>query len=222
MDQFEKISISNFIWYLVPGLGLIFFLLFPLLVFNPEITKLFFNTVGPFGIIILGIILGFLLDGLRLYRFRPKYSKIRESFFLDLQATIAFNLDPYFIQSCINDIASSKKVTGLSLRHAIWIMLGNFTILGFLEGIFWVLYSLYLYFFPPCTYSLFDKNVSRNTAIGICAVFAVLFLFIGSRFLCISTQDQKTTNRMYLDFAKQHRDKIRQSLNITSNITSRD
>jgi len=215
MDQFEKISISNFIWYLVPGLGLIFFLLFPILVFKPEVTKLFFNTVGPFGIIILGTILGFFLDGLRLYRFRPKYSAIRDAFFQELKSTIAPNLDPYFIQSHINDLASSKKVTGLSLHHAIWIMLGDFTILAFLEAIFWLKYSLYLYFFPLCAYSLFDKNVSRYTAIRICTVFSVLFFVIAFRFLQISTQDQKNTNKMFTNFAKQYRDEIRQLLNIT-------
>jgi len=214
MDQFEKISISNFIWYLVPGLGLIFFLLFPILVFHPEVTKLFFDTVGPFGIIILGIILGFFLDGLRLYRFRPRYSAIRDAFFQELKATIAPNLDPYFIQSHINDLANNKKVTGLSLHHAIWIMLGDFTILAFFEAIFWVLYSLYLYFFPPCAYSLFDKNVSRCAAIGICAAFSVLFFVIALRFLQISRQDQNNTNKMFTNFAKQYRDEIRQLLNI--------
>jgi len=214
MDQFEKISISNFIWYLVPGLGLIYLLLFPLLVFQPRVTILFFNTVGPFGIIILGTILGFFLDGLRLYRLRPKYFLIRERFFQDLKTIIAPNLDPYFIQSHINDLANSKKVTGLSLHHAIWIMLGDFTILAFAEAIFWGLTSLYLCLFAPSTYSLFNKNMPTHTAIIICAGFSALFLIIGCRFLCISRQDQNNTNKMFTTFAEQYRDEIRKLLNV--------
>jgi hypothetical protein len=158
--------------------------------------------------------LGFILDGLRLYRFRPKYSAIRDAFFQELKGTIAPDLDPYFIQSHIKDLANNKKVTGLSLHHAIWIMLGDFTILTFFEAIFWVLYGFYLYFSPPCAYSLFDKNVSRCTAIGICGAFSVLFFVIALRFLQISTQDQNNTNKMFTNFAKQYRDEIWQLLNI--------
>ena len=217
MDLFNKVTISHFIWYLVPGLGLIFFLLFPLLVFNPHVTKLFFQTIGPFGIIILGIILGFALDGLRLYRFRPKYFSIREEFFRHLQATIDPDLDPYFIQSHINDVARNRNVTGLSLHHAIWIMLGHFTILGFFEAFFWLLATLYFRFFSTSAYSvLFGTDVFRETAIMICAAFTVLFLIISFRFLNISTEDQKNTNTMFSNFAEQYGDEIRQLLNVTA------
>ena len=216
MDLFNKITISQLIWYLVPGLGLIFFFLFPLLVFKPHVAKLFFETIGPFGIIILGIILGFSLDGLRLYRFRPNYSKIKNRFFQQLQATIDPDLDPYFIQSHINDVARIKNVPELSLHHAIWIMLGQFTILGFLETLFWLLATLYFRFYSASEYLvLFGTNVFREVAIMLYAAFAVLFLFIGFRFLYISTEDQKNTNKMFSNFAEQHRDEIRQLLNVT-------
>lgn len=215
MDAFEKISISLLIWYLVPGLGLIFFIVFPILVLSPTIAKLFVITAGPFGLLILGIILGFLLDGLRLYRFRPGYSKIRKGFFRDLQTIIAPSLNPYFIQSCISDVAKTKNVTGLSLHHAIWIMLGDFTILSFLETIFWALVVLYLYFFAPCTFLLFDNGMPKNIAIIISSLFLVVFLLVGFRFLSISKEDQNNTNRMFTDFSNQHRDEIRSLMNIT-------
>ncbi|HAB51985.1 MAG TPA: hypothetical protein DCE80_07435 [Ignavibacteriales bacterium] len=213
MDLFSKITISHFIWYLVPGLGFILFLFFPLLVFKPELTKLLFETVGPFGIIILGTILGFLLDGLRLYRFRPNYSKIREAFFSQLKSIINPALNPYFIQSHVDDVARSKSVTGLSFHHAIWIMLGQFTILGFLEAFFWILSTIYFYHYKATEYSFFGASVSGDTAIIFCGSFSVLFLLISWRFLYTSIQDQETTNNMFLDFARQHCDEIRRLLN---------
>lgn len=214
MDQFEKISISHLIWYLVPGLGLIFFLLFPFIVFNPQFIKVFFNTVGSFGIILLGIILGFFLDGLRLYRLRPKYSNIRKEFFQNLQQLIDPKLDPYFIQSRINDLAKQKNITGLSLHHAIWIMLGDFTLLAFIESGFWILAGLYFYFSPSCTYLLFEKNLSRDTAIIVCVFFAIFFFVIYKRFLYVSREDQNNTNKMFMEFAGRYRDEIRELLNI--------
>ena len=215
MDLFSKITISHFIWYLVPGLGLIFFLLFPLSVFNPHVTRLIFETLGPFGIVILGIILGFALDGLRLYRFRPRYSSIRSAFFLHLQEIIAPHLNPYFIQSHINDVARSKSVTELSLRHAIWIMLGNFTILAFLEALFWLLAALYFNFSTTSAYSLFGTYVSKEAAILVFEALAALFLIIAFRFLHVSIQDQKVTNMIFSNFAEQHCNEIKKLINVT-------
>lgn len=213
MDMFNKITMSHFIWYLVPGLGLIFFLLFPLLVFQPHVAKLIFETVGPFGIIILGIILGFFLDGLRLYRWRPKYSEIKDTFFRELQNTIDIDLNPYFIQSHISDVARSKNITGLSLHHAIWIMHGHCAILGLVEALFWQLATLYFYFSEIPAYSLFGMDVSRGVAIMSCIGLWGLFFFIGFRFQQISIEDQKTTNKMFLNFAAQHSNEIQELLN---------
>lgn len=217
MDIFKKISVSNLIWYLLPGLGLILFILFPLMVFNPRVAASFLSAIGVLGIIVLGIILGFFLDGLRLYRLlRLHHSKFRNTFFKQLQDTIADNLDPYFILSCINDIANNKNVSGISIHHAIWIMLGHFTVLAFLEALFWASASFYLYYYPYPVYSLFDINMCIMNAMLICFIFFVLFFIICWRFFVIYREDQNNTNCMYLNFAKQHRDEIRRILNITA------
>ena len=216
MDMFKKINVSHVIWYLLPGLGLILFILFPLMVFNPHVAASFLKVVGVFGIIVLGIILGFFLDGLRLYRLlRLHHSKFRNAFFEQLQETISDNLDPYFILSCINDIANNKKFNGISLHHAILIMLGHFTVLAFIEAIFWALACFYLYYSSNSVYPLFDINICVYNAINICFMFSVLFFIIGWRFFIIYKEDQNNTNCMYLNFAKQHREEIRQLLNIT-------
>lgn len=216
MNMFKKINVSHVIWYLLPGLGLIILTLFPLMVFRPLVALAFLNSVGIIGVIVLGIILGFFLDGLRLYRLlRTQHSHFRDVFFKQLQNTIADNLNPYFILSSISDIADNKKNTGISLHHAIWIMLGHFTVLTFLETFFWVLAFCHLYFFSNPVYSLFNIDVCRINALAICIGFSCLFFIIGCRFLVIYREDQNNTNLMYLNFAKQHRDEIRQFLNIT-------
>ncbi len=215
MDTFNKITVSNFIWYLVPGLGLIFFILFPLIVFQPHATKMFIDTVGPFGLIILGSILGFLLDGLRLYRFRPGYFKIKNIFFQKLQSTIAGIDNPYLIQSLIYDVAKNKNITGLSLHHAIWIMLGHFAILALLEGFYWLLTALYFTYMKISVYHLFGAISSQGVVLMSCVAFGLLFVLIGFRLLYIANEDQNTTNNMFSSFAEQHRDEILQLFNVT-------
>jgi len=215
MDMFKKIDVSHVIWYLLPGLGLILLILFPLMVFKPNVAASFLNAVGILGILVLGIILGFFLDGLRLYRLlRIDHKNFRSDFFNQLQDIIARELNPYFILSCINDIATDKKNTGISLHHAIWIMLGHFTVLAFLESFFWALAWYYLYYFSNPMYSLFNTEICRTSAMVICTVFFIIFFSIGLRFFAIYKEDQNNTNSMYLDFAKQHRDEIRRLLNI--------
>lgn len=215
MDIFKNISVSHVIWYLLPGLWLILLILFPLMVFKPNVAASFLNAVGIVGILVLGVVLGFFLDGLRLYRLlRIDHKNFRRVFFSQLQDIITNNLNPYFILSCINDIATDKKITGISLHHAIWIMLGHFTVLSFLESFFWAIACYYLYYFSNPMYSLFNTETGRINAMLICIAFFTLFFIIGCRFFIIYKEDQKNTNSMYLDFAKQHRDEIRRLLNI--------
>jgi uncharacterized integral membrane protein len=216
MDVFSKVTISNFIWYLVPGLELIFFLLFPILVYKPQSAMQFFNAVGPFGLIIIGIVFGFFLDGLRLYRLRWDYKKIKDDFFNELKKIIEGVENPYIIQSAISDLARNKNISGLSLHHAIWIMLGHFTILSFLEAFYWMYIFLYFYYVEKSTYSLFGIDVSYNTFMYASFGFFLLFLIVGIRLLYISTEDQKNTNNMFLGFAKNHSSEIKQLLKVQS------
>ncbi|MBA3030227.1 MAG: hypothetical protein FP814_02515 [Desulfobacterium sp.] len=214
MDLFNKITISNLIWYIVPGLGMIFFVLFPILALNPHIVKLFYEQIGEIGLLILGTILGFLFEGLRLYRFRPGYSTIKKGFFDELTKTIGTDLNPYFVQSHVDDFARTKNYVGLSLHHAIWIMLGQFTILFLFEALFWGIMAIYNYYYITQYYSLFGLNISRIEYITYCGAFSVTFLSIGLRLMVTSTQDQKNTNNMFLNFAKQYRHDLQKLLNM--------
>lgn len=216
MDIFNKITISNFIWYLVPGLGLIFFILFPLMVLQPHVAKNIISTAGPFGLIVLGSISGFFLDGLRLYRLRPGYSKIKTAFFGELRTTITGIENPYIIQSLIYDVAESKNITGFGLHHAIWIMLGHFAILSLIEGIFWMLMALYFTYMELPVYHLFGVNLSKEVTLIYCVAFGLLFVLSAFRLLYIAKEDQKNTNDMFSSFAEQHRDDILRLFNVSS------
>ncbi len=218
MELFNKITIAHFIWYLVPGLALIFFILFPFLILNPHLTKYIFTNLGPIGVILLSIILGFALDGLRLYRLRPGYNNIKQSFFNSLIKVLDVNgLDPYFVQSHVTDVAKQKKVTGIGIHHAIWIMHGHLAMISLLECILWVLVSAYFLHYGSGAYPILIITQSKCVAIGTYIFFVVLFLLISIRFHLISTEDQVVTNNMFLNFAQQHKDEIRKLLNAKSN-----
>jgi hypothetical protein len=226
MVFFNKFTVSHFIWYLVPGLGFLFFLFFPLVVFSPATAIQIFNSLGAAGLTMLGIVFGFILEGLRLYRFRVHYSTIRTEFFANVQNSIGANLNAYFILSHISDVANEKKYTGLNLSHAIWIMIGHFTIISFLESVFWFIaaivtwiitipcISTYFNLPPTIPYKIFSLPVNMETTIVFCILLSILFFVFFLRFNYISVEEQKTTNSKYLDFAKQHRKELREFLNL--------
>jgi len=217
MDLFNKITIAHFIWYLVPGLALVFFLLFPFLILNPHLAYLIFKNLNPLGVILLGIVLGFSLDGLRLYRFRPNYKKTKDAFFMNLKEAINIELDPYFIQAQVSDVAKQKKVTGIGIHHAIWIMHGHLAILAFLECAFWGVTTLYILIWGDYPfYFMTIAGESRWLMASLYATLGGLFFLIGLRFHLVSMEDQNTTNTMFLNFAKQYRKEIQTLLNMTT------
>ena len=217
MDIFDKISISQFIWYLVPGLSLIFLIALPVSAVNAIMIKSVFETLGPIGIFILSINLGFIVEGLRLYRLRPNYFQIRKDFFSELQGVFHTDLDPYFVQSNVSDLARKKNAGGISLHHSIWIMLGQISILTFIEAIYWLVFPM---FFNWCnqnsTIELFGAQYPNWKAALLCLIFFVIFLIISIRLIVISTEDQRNTNKMFLNFASQNKDQLKTQMNLTS------
>lgn len=215
MEIFNKISISHLIWYLVPGLALAFIMLFPFVVISPPIAKAIFTNLGPIGLLLLSIIFGFGLDGLRLYRLRPHYLKMKTDFFGQLTASVgASGLDPYFVQSSIADLARQKDVTGIGIHHAIWIMHGHLAMLAFLESFFWILAAVYFYVFESGPYPVLVTTASWGKALVLYLGLACTFFLLGIRFHRISREDQSTTNTMFLNFAKQHAVEIKSILKI--------
>ncbi len=186
------------------------------MVLQPHVTKKIIDTAGPFGLFLLGSISGFFLDGLRLYRLRPGYSKIKTTFFNELRATITDIDNPYLILSLIYDVARSKNITGFGLHHAIWIMLGHFAILSLAEGILWLLMALYFTYMDLPVYHLFGANLSKEVALISCVAFGLLFVLIAFRLLYTAKEDQINTNNMFSSFAEQHRDDIFRLFNVTS------
>ncbi len=215
MDLFNKISISHFIWYLMPGLGGLLLIYFPILVFNPVAIKISIEAMGSVGLILLCIILGFLLDGLRLYRYKYNYECIKQDFFKKMQNIVGKELDPYLIQNNIIELMRKKKISAINVHHSIWIMHGHFSILCFIQAIFWLFVIVYIQDAKQESYSIFGSyTFTKYSTITFCTFAILTFVLIGYRFMCISNEDQTTTNNMFLDFGRQHTKELKQLLNI--------
>jgi|SRR5208282_3309975 len=214
MEVVEKISLTHFIWYLLPGLALLLLFLFPLSLINLDVAVKLYKLLGASGIIILAAVLGFVVEGLRLYRLRPKYHSTKQVFFAKLQTTLKSELDPYYLLSRVKHIATDKNIADFELRHSIWIMLGQLTALFFLESFFWFLAYIYVLYFAPKEnmYNVFSSCLPWPLTIPVIYAAMVFFGIITLRLYYISMDEQRTTNNMILSFAEQNAPEIIRSL----------
>jgi hypothetical protein len=211
MDTFDKLSVSQLVWYLLPGLAGVIIVLFPLAVLSPDLAAKLATSLGALGFAILGMVVGFVLDGLRLYRLRPGYRTIRKEFFAQLQKTLNSDQDPYFLFYEVNTLALTQNNTIYRFSHSIWIMLGQMTFLSWTHGLIWavVLVAYCIHRFTP---NLLGTAVSGGTFVAVCLAVAAVSVVVGLRLLCISIEEQRKTNKIFLEFARANAADIQKAL----------
>lgn len=217
----NKISVSHLIWYLVPGLCLLAFVMLPMVAFCPQLLKSAVNTITPIGLLVLGVLCGFILDGLRIYRFRDGYNKIKNEFFKKLLNVFGLNsaYNPYFVLSIVNDYAAKDKNSNISLHHAIWIMHGTIAILSLMNSIIWLIIGVFVLTHDGNgQVTFFTVNCSWPAICIYCFLFAVIFFSIFWRINQISIEDQNTTNDMFLGYARSRKNAILEIIVENNNI----
>jgi hypothetical protein len=211
-----KVSISQLIWFLVPGLCVVAFVLFPLGAFYPYQIASFIRAISPIGLFVFGILCGFLLDGLRVYRLRRGYSNLKHNFFSDLKKVLEVedDNDSYYLLSMINEQAVKDEITDISFNHAIWIMQGNMAVLSLVKALVWAVLAGIAFFGnnPNSKIIFFSFELSPLAVALTSAVFSLLFLAAGWRMLVMSIAEQITTNNKFLGYARSKKKVIKERI----------
>jgi hypothetical protein len=80
--KLENINITYFIWYLLPGLNIIGInILLPLCLIYPHKVIILLSISNAVAILFAALIIGYIIDSLKLYQFSVGYSKASENFF---------------------------------------------------------------------------------------------------------------------------------------------
>lgn len=196
---------TQIIWYILPGFMLMFICVFPFVIISPQNALPLLNDISGAMWIIIGILLGFVLEGLRLYRIRPYYNKIKKQFFEELQSSFrkknkSRSINPYFILDQIYDLATEKKYDTIRLYHSIWILLGQLSIILCVAGvIYFPAIAIFSYkLLSVCL--VLGINVTVLMYILIWGIIIALTIVMGIRIMVISLEEQKKVNSMYLEF----------------------
>lgn len=144
MELLKKVTVARAVWYFVPGLLFLFYFFLPLAAFKYEETTRLIRDYGIGTLALLGLVIGFVLDGLRLYRLRPKYNQIKSEFLDQLRDTVGANLDPHYLFLGINEFAGRDREAGLDYKYTVWAVIGQFTFLTWCEAGIWFLSPIVL------------------------------------------------------------------------------
>lgn len=220
MDKlFERVIYvaTQIIWYIVPGFMLMFATIVPFIIISPSDTLAVLNGIGGFIWFAVGILLGFLMEGLRLYRLRPGYNRIKQHFFSQLQLPFhreddSRDLNPYYILDHIYDLATEKKYETIRLYHSIWIMLGQLSMILLISGLIYFPAIAILNYGVYSHTLIWGENASTKLYIGIWIGISVLTTAMGIRILCISLEEQKKVNKMYLEFMLSNLQELKQRI----------
>jgi hypothetical protein len=212
MNAFEKLSLDQIVWYTLPGAMFLFVVLFPVSIMYPNKIAYLFDNVGILGLFFIAIILGFLLDGLRLYRLRPQYMKIRSSFFDELKTALESEQNPYYLLEYLHKLLNETHYNTLRFYHSIWIMLGQVsTSIIFSSLLLWPFFMFNVTFLNG-NCALFGEEVLKSHYVLFCFFSLSLSVTIGFRIMIISIEEQKKCNKMYIEFAKSNKDQIKEAL----------
>lgn len=204
MDAFEKITISQLIWYFLPGLYVVLIILLPIVGVDPKFAKPFFASIGPVGIITLALVSGFLVDGLRLYRLRPKYSKIKKEFFKTLSKRVK-KRDPYFVLDQTVIHARTNSSSEVRFNHSIWIMLGQMSFLTWVHTMAWIISPILQYYLFGVV-KTFGSTFDIQKTLFCYGIITLISTAIAARLTYMSLEEQKKTNGIYIDYLKSNPD----------------
>lgn len=81
----KEISLPTFIWYVLPGINAVFFLIIlPVAILDFELLTNSISWTTVVGWLMGGLIVGFLMDSMKIYKFTYGYRELKDRFFIDL------------------------------------------------------------------------------------------------------------------------------------------
>ena len=193
--ELDKLSFPQFIRYGLTGLNAIVLLfMVPILIMKPDILPILLNTSTIIGITLFSLVVGFLLDALKLYQLSFSYKARREKFLHEFAEVLNI---PYEETSRFFSLATqmSKQmdVSELEARQAHWILADHTAkILLIAIGVLFVLF-------------FYIESLNQFILLIVTLAFYFFSMF---RLFNIASIERIKSNKNYLRFAKDNREKI--------------
>ena len=199
MKTLEGIRTPDLIRYGLTGIVAIgAFLLIPMSVLNPDSLRLLGSVGGVTGTVVAGIVLGFLIDALKLYQFSPGYRLARREFAAGIAKALEVPQMPqadamvYFSRAV--HLERAKAGGAIFFDHARWAMMIMSSVLLAAASITWVSVALW-----------YSATHRHHPALYLAALALGVLAFRLDR---TARQQRRRVNMEYLAFCRENRDEL--------------
>jgi hypothetical protein len=214
--QLRGVTLAFVLWYVLPGLNfLVINILLPLALLNPD-KFADYSSVGSL-IVLLGaaLVVGFVMDSMKLYQFTRGYGKKKAMFFRDLGDKLSVSSDR--AREIFNSIRGLASQNGsgsenLSLEHSRWVMMNHTAKCFYLLAATWLV-ILIIHNISPDTASYLGLSVyDDNAVLVIDSAIVIAVSLIGVRLSRMSSDHLALSNQGYLDFVARNSKLIRDKI----------
>jgi hypothetical protein len=206
----KDITLPAFLWYVLPGVNAIFFLLvLPTVTLDFEFLSKSMSWTSVLGYLTAALVIGFLMDSMKLYKFTWGYSRAKRAFYLQLASAARGNLAPVPDTTANERLGKSifrlvrfsmgKEGTIFPLwEHSRWVMANHSSKLAYASSAMWAYLLLRVQGREVLLLGRYTLSPLESRVLVV--AFAVAFLMIGLRLSRESWRVLEDSNNMYVDY----------------------
>ena len=220
----KDITLPAFLWYIMPGINAIFFLVVvPAAVVDFDFLQKGLSWASVLGSLAAALVIGFLMDSMKLYQFTRGYKQAKKRFYLQLASA-----SQGLVETAEDTADNSERgktifrLVRLSMgkdggifplwEHSRWVMVNHSAKLAYAACVFWA--YLLVKSYPHGVFVMGRYALSPIDGRCLIAIFAVGFLIVGLRLSKESWHVMEDANCMYLYYVLANREELTEKVDL--------
>ena len=213
------------VWYVLPGLNLLTFgIAIPAIVLNLHGAAAVFSVDDLIAAAIMALVVGFIMDSVKLYRFSPGYGLQKQEFEARLGQALEINRTAVrnIFEIIRSDVrAQDPSASTIELDHSRWVMINHTSKTFFLAAGVWAgILMVHLVSPAPVTYFGLLTTMALAWKLPLDLAFAIVSIVIGWRMQSVAYQAANTSDMNYLIYVRKNSDRLKRE--ITNYVTEGD
>jgi hypothetical protein len=197
--DFKNLNIADFARYILSGINFILFaIILPLVYLQPDTLKDLLAGNSFLSLSVLGIVIGYLLDILKVYQLTPRFKSNRQGFMKKVAEILDVpkeEVSSYF--SLTTKLSNKFGNYDLERRRSEWVLALHTAVTLILAIVIWC---------SIITYEVWSQIFSSKSVIPIVAVIMSLLLSI--RLFNIADRERQKLNQDFLIFLQKNKKEI--------------
>ncbi len=207
----KDITLPAFLWYILPGVNAVFLLIVvPVLVLDFDLAQRVLSWSSVMGYLMSALVIGFMMDSMKLYQFTFGYKQEKRAFFVKLAHAVDGDLmgptendeEAYhrgkLVFALLRLSTKVEKNTFPSWEHSRWVMVNHTSKVAFAAALVWgcLLFKLHSHEIQI----LAKYPLTHAEGLFVLIFFTVGFVLVGLRLAQQSRSVMRDANSTYVEF----------------------